>query len=50
MIDYSKSYILFEVKASILFVNGDNDNENENVKKSFALRNSDNIIANLKSF
>ena len=48
MIDYSKAYILFEVKASIPFVNGDNANENENVKKSFTLRNSNDIITNLK--
>ena len=37
MIDYSRAYILFEVKATIPFVNGDNANENENVKKSFTL-------------
>ena len=48
MIDYSKAYILFKVKASIPFVNGDNDNENENVKKSFILRNSNDIITNLE--
>ena len=48
MIDYSKSYILFEVKASIPFVNGDSDNENENVKESFTLRNSDDIITDIK--
>ena len=45
MIDYSKSYILFEVKASIPFANGDNEEE---AKKSFTLRNSDDIITNLK--
>ena len=45
MIDYSKSYILFEVKASIPFVNGNNEEE---VKKSFALRTSDDIITNRK--
>ena len=48
MIDYSKAYVLFEVKANIPFVNGDNANENENVKKSFTLRNSNDIISNLK--
>ena len=48
MIDYSKAYILFEVKANIPFVNGDNANDNENVKKSFTLRNSNDIITNLK--
>ena len=48
MIDYSKAYILFEVKATIPFVNNDNNNENENVKSSFTLRNSNDIITNLK--
>ena len=48
MIDYSKAYILFEVKANIPFVNNDNNNGNENVKKSFTLRNSNDIITNLK--
>ena len=48
VIDYFKPYILFEVKANIPFVNGDNANENENVKNSFTLRNSDDIITNLK--
>ena len=28
MIDYSKAYILFEVKATIPFVNNDNNNDN----------------------
>ena len=45
MIDYSRAYILFEVKASIPFVNGDNKEE---VKKSFALRSSYDITTNLK--
>ena len=35
MIDYSKAYILFEVKATIPFVNGDDANNNTNVKTSF---------------
>ena len=48
MIDYSKAYILFEVKAIIPFVNGDDANNNANVKTSFTLRNSDDIITNLK--
>ena len=48
MIDYSKAYILFEVKATTPFVNGDDANNNENVKNSFTLRNSDDIITNLK--
>ena len=48
MIDYSKAYILFEVKATIPFVNGDDVNNNANVKNSFALRNSSDIISNLK--
>ena len=48
MIDYSKAYILFEVKATIPFVNGDVANNNVNVKTSFTLRNSDDIITNLK--
>ena len=48
MIDYSKAYILFEVKATIPFVNGDDANNNANVKSSFTLRNSDDIITNLK--
>ena len=48
MIDYSKAYILFEVKATIPFVNGDNANNNTNVKNSFTLRNSDDIITNLR--
>ena len=48
MIDYSKAYILFEVKANIPFVDGDNANNNANVKTSFTLRNSDNIITNLR--
>ena len=48
MVDYSKAYILFEAKAIIPFVNGDNANENENVKNSFTLRNSNDIITNLK--
>ena len=47
MIDYSKAYILFEVKATIPFVNGDDANNNANVKNSFTLRNSDDIITNL---
>ena len=45
MIDYSKAYILFEVKASIPFL--DNDTE-EIIKNNFTLRNSDGIITNLK--
>ena len=49
MIDYSKAYILFEVKATIPFVNGDDANNNTNVKNSFTLRNSDDIISNLKN-
>ena len=44
MIDYSKAYILFEVKATIPFVNGDDDNDNSNVKTSFTLLNSYDII------
>ena len=48
MIDYSKAYILFEVKATIPFVNGDAANNNANVKTSFTLRNSDDIITDLK--
>ena len=48
MIDYYNAYILFEVNATIPFVNGDDANENENVKNSFTLRNSDDIITNLK--
>ena len=48
MIDYSNAYILFEVKATIPFVNGDDANNIENVKNSFTLRNSDDIITNLK--
>ena len=48
MIDYSNAYILFEVKATIPFLNGDDANNNENVKNSFTLRNSDDIITNLK--
>ena len=32
MINYSKAYILFEVKASIAFVNGDDANNSTNVK------------------
>ena len=47
MIDYSKAYILFEVKATIPFVNNDNNNNNANVKNSFTLRNSDDIITSL---
>ena len=48
MTNYSKTYVLFEVKANIPFVNGDNANENENVKKLFTIRNSNDIITNLK--
>ena len=48
MIDYSKAYILFKVKATIPFVNNDNNNNNANVKTSFTLRNSDDIITNLR--
>ena len=48
MIDYSNAYILFEVKTNIPFVNGDNANDNANVKNSFTLRNSDDIITNLR--
>ena len=48
MIDYSNAYILFEVKANIPFVNGDDANNNVNVKNSFTLRNSDDIITNLR--
>ena len=48
MIDYSKAYILFEVKANIPFANNDNNNDNTNVKNSFTLRNSDDIINNLR--
>ena len=48
MINHSKAYILFEVKATIPFVNNDNNNENDNFKKSFTLRNSNDIITNLK--
>ena len=35
MIDYSNAYIFFEVKATIPFQNGDDANNNENVKNSF---------------
>ena len=48
MIDYSKAYILFESKATIPFVNNDKNNGNQNVKNSFTLRNSNDIITNLK--
>ena len=48
MIDYSNAYILFEVKATIPFVNNDNNNDNVNVKTLFTLRNSDDIITNLR--
>ena len=48
MIDYSKAYVLFEVKATIPFVNNDNANDNANFKSSFTLRNSDDIITNLR--
>ena len=48
MIDYSKAYNLFEVKATIPFVNGDDANNNTNVKNSFTLRNSDDILTNLR--
>ena len=48
LIDYSKAYILFEVKATIPFLNGDDANNNANVKSSFTLRNSNDIITNLK--
>ena len=48
MIDYSNAYILFEVKANIPFVNGDDANNNVNDKNSFTLRNSDDIITNLR--
>ena len=48
MIDYSNAYILFEVKATIPFVNGDDANNNTNVKTSFTLRNSNDIITNLR--
>ena len=45
IIDYSKAYILFEVKVNIPFL--DNDTE-AIIKNNFTLRNSDNIITNLK--
>ena len=48
MIDYSKAYILFEVKVTIPFMHNDNNNDNTNVKTSFTLRNSDDIITNLR--
>ena len=48
MIDYSKAYILFKAKATIPFVNNDNNNDNENVQNSFTLRNSNDIITNIK--
>ena len=48
MIDYSNAYILFEVKVTIPFVNGDDANNNVNVKNSYTLRNSDYIITNLR--
>ena len=48
MIGCSKAYILFEVKANIPFVNNDNANDNANVKTSFTLRNSDDVINNLR--
>ena len=48
IIDYSKAYILFEVKATIPFVDGDDANDNSNVKTSFTLRNSDDIITDLR--
>ena len=48
MIDYSNAYILFEVKITIPFVNGDDANNNVNVKYSFTLRDSDDVITNLR--
>ena len=48
MIDYSKAYILFEVKVTIPFVNDDDANNNANVKNSFTLRNFDDIITNIR--
>ena len=45
MIDYSRTYILYEVKATISFVNNDTE---EIVKNTFTLRTSDDIITNLK--
>ena len=45
MIDYSKSYILFEVKAFIPFLN---DDAEETVKNTFTLRNFDDIIIDIK--
>ena len=48
MIDYSKASILFEVKDNIPFVNNDNNNDNTDVKNSFTLTNSDDIITNLR--
>ena len=46
MIDHYKAYILFEVKATIPF--GDDANNNINVQNSFTLRNSNDVITNLK--
>ena len=48
MIDYSNAYILFEVKATVPFVNNDINYDNANVKNSFTLRKSDDIITNLR--
>ena len=45
MIDYSHSYILFEFKASIPFVN---DDDEDKVKDTFCLKNSYDIINNIK--
>ena len=45
MVDYSKAYISFEVKAPIPFVNNDT---REIVKETFASRTSDDIISDLK--
>ena len=45
IIDYSNSRILFEVRATIPFVNNDTE---EIVKNTFNLRTSDNIIEKFK--
>ena len=45
IIDYSNAHILFEVKATIPFANNDTE---EIIKNTFALRTSDDIIEKFK--
>ena len=45
IIDYSNAHILFEVRASIPFVNNDTE---DIVKNTFTLRTSDDIIEKFK--